>query len=296
MFVNALAERNARGERLPPSPPDSLYYAGLETRRPGEGYDFDGMRRGDDPKHPRLLVQITLSGEGNYAGSDRVTVPVGAGAGFFAVLPSVHRYHLPASAPANWSFFYLLLRHPYIVTRLATRLLETGAVWDFGQNADAPTLAVREGAARLATLSETVRDPLDAEAELFAFLLLVERAARAKRHGGAETAVVRDQLLAETRRFVENHLTAPIGVPDLARAKNMERSRYSHYFRSVTGETPAKFMTQVRLEVAARKLAETDAPLESIAVATGFADANHLCKVFRRLYHVSPGAYRKQLR
>ncbi|RYG86719.1 MAG: AraC family transcriptional regulator, partial [Alphaproteobacteria bacterium] len=106
----------------------------------------------------------------------------------------------------------------------------------------------------------------------------------------------REQLLAETRRYVENHLTAPIGVPDLAKAKNMERSRYSHYFRAVTGETPARFMTQVRLEAAARRLAETDATLDTIAAETGFADANHLCKVFRRHYHLSPGIYRKQLR
>lgn len=291
-FYEQLVRRGERGERLAPLPPDAAYHAGMETRRPGDSYDFDGMRRGADPKHPRLLVQITLTGAGYYAGSDRVWVPVVEGAGFFAVLPSAHRYALPATAPAAWTFFFVIIRHPYIVTRLAARLAETGAVWDFGADA----VRVRESAARLAVISETVRDALDLEAALFAFLLDVERAARARRHGGAETVARRDRLLTETRSFVEHHLTAPIGVPDLARAHGMERSRYSHHFRTVTGETPARFMTQVRLEVAARQLAETDAPLEQIATETGFADANHLCKVFRRLYHISPGAYRKQLR
>jgi transcriptional regulator GlxA family with amidase domain len=45
-----------------------------------------------------------------------------------------------------------------------------------------------------------------------------------------------------------------------------------------------------------RLLAGTDEKLETIARQTGFADANHLCKVFRRHLQVSPGEYRKQMR
>lgn len=293
----ALAELHQRllaGVRLASSPPDAHFASGLERREPGEGYYWDGLRRRVDPKHPILLVQITLFGQGYWAGPDGVPVPLPAGWGFFGVIPSTHRYYLPADAAGEWGFFWVMIRHPYVITRLAARLTETGTVWDFA--GEEHTQAVRESAARLALLGENIRDPFDAEAALFDFLFCVERAARAKRHGGAETSATRDQLLLETRRFVESHLAAPIGVPDLAKAKNMERSRYSHYFRSVTGETPARFMTQVRLEAAARHLAESDDTLDTIAAQTGFADANHLCKVFRRHYHLSPGTYRKQLR
>lgn len=292
--VRELHCRLSAGNRLVSSPPDAYFSAGLETRQPGDNYFWDGLKRGYDPKHPILLVQVTLAGRGYWTGADDTAIALPEGWGFFAVLPSTHRYFLPPDAAENWGFFWVMIRHPYVITRLVARLSETGTVWNFA--AEEHTIAVREAAARLALLGESVRDPFDAEAALFDFLLSVERAARAKRHGGAETAAARDQLLAETRRFVENHLAAPIGVPDLAKSKNMERSRYSHYFRSVTGETPARFMTQVRLEAAARHLAETDATLDAIATQTGFADANHLCKVFRRHYHLSPGAYRKQLR
>lgn len=292
--VSELHHRLCGGTRLASSPPDAHFSAGLETRQPSDGYSWEGLKRGHDPKHPILLVQITLAGRGYWAGADGAAVALAEGWGFFAVLPSTHRYFLPADAAENWGFFWLMIRHPYVITRLVARLSETGTVWDFA--AEEHTAAVRESAARLALLGESVRDPFDGEAALFDFLLCVERAARAKRHGGAQTAAARDQLLSETRRFVENHLAAPIGVPDLAKSRNMERSRYSHYFRAVTGETPARFMTQVRLEAAARYLAETDATLEIIAAQTGFADSNHLCKVFRRHYHLSPGTYRKQLR
>ncbi len=292
--VQELRRRLGDGSRLTSWPPDAHFSSGLEMRLPDDGYFWDGRKRGSDPKRPILLLQVTLAGCGHWVGADDGAVALPEGWGFFAILPSAHRYFLPAEAEENWGFFWLIVRHPYVVTRLAARLGETGAVWDFADGEHVQ--AVRESAARLALLGENTRDPFDTEAALFDLLLCVERAARAKRHGGAETAAARDQLLTETRRFVENHLAAPIGVPDLAKARGMERSRYSHYFRAVTGETPARFMTRVRLEAAARDLAESDATLDTVANQTGFADANHLCKVFRRHYNLSPGTYRKQLR
>lgn len=73
-------------------------------------------------------------------------------------------------------------------------------------------------------------------------------------------------------------------------------THFSHYFRAVTGLPPARFVTQIRLEEVTRCLLETNHTLETIAAATGFADAKHLCKVFRRHYHLSPGAFRRQMR
>jgi len=49
---------------------------------------------------------------------------------------------------------------------------------------------------------------------------------------------------------------------------------------------------EVRLEEALKRL-RTGAKLETIAAQTGFADANHFCKVFRRHFLSSPGAYRE---
>jgi transcriptional regulator GlxA family with amidase domain len=57
--------------------------------------------------------------------------------------------------------------------------------------------------------------------------------------------------------------------------------------------TPAHFTTEVRVQQAARMLIDTRAPLKQIADACGFADANHLCKVFRRFQHLSPASYRR---
>jgi AraC family transcriptional regulator len=73
----------------------------------------------------------------------------------------------------------------------------------------------------------------------------------------------------------------------------MSRSHFSHYFHAATGLTPAHFMTEVRVQEAARLLLSTRAPLKQIASEWGFANVNHFGKVFRRHLYTSPAAYRR---
>jgi transcriptional regulator GlxA family with amidase domain len=49
----------------------------------------------------------------------------------------------------------------------------------------------------------------------------------------------------------------------------------------------------LRIEHAQSLLTTTDRPLRDIADACGFADVHHFSKAFKRLAHVSPGAYRR---
>lgn len=76
----------------------------------------------------------------------------------------------------------------------------------------------------------------------------------------------------------------------------MSRSAFGHYFPERTGLSPARFMTEVRMQAAARLLVATTFPLSRIAEESGFANANHFGKVFRRFRQQSAGAYRRALR
>ena len=95
---------------------DFYVLSGLETRSDQESYQWDGERRGADPDHPQLLLQFSLAGRGFYSDSsgEHDMVP---GTLFAAPIPSAHRYGLPDDS-ASWSFFYLLVSHPYVVCRL----------------------------------------------------------------------------------------------------------------------------------------------------------------------------------
>lgn len=261
--------------------------AGLEERRAGEPYHWDGLRRRIDPARPYLVFQYTLAGWGSYEenGTAHRQMP---GSAFAAYVPSGHRYCLPPESP-GWTFFWLMFNHPFVVARMAQIKAEVGAVTE---------LAV-EGLvmARLVRLVEGIsqggfRDEWAQEQALFEFLWEYERHEHSRRYA----LPLREKLLVEVRGEVLAALESTPDMAHLARVRGMSRSHFGHHFRAVTGLPPARFVTQVRLEEVVRRLMETDHTLETIAVSTGFADAKHLCKVFRRHYHLSPGAFRRQMR
>jgi len=84
----------------------------------------------------------------------------------------------------------------------------------------------------------------------------------------------------------------PPSAAELAETYQLERTTFSRNFKATTGISPSAFITEIRLEEAV-KLLRTEAKLEEVAASTGFADANHFCKVFRRHFHSSPGSYRR---
>jgi AraC-like DNA-binding protein len=278
--------------------PDAFWISGLETLASGERYSWDGLRRGVDPARPCVIFQATLAGHGRYESTEAAggAERIDAGRAFVAVVPGPHRYYLPDDATDGWTFFWLMLRHPYVVARIAERQRLTGA----GMAATVLELAPESGllARAVALFADGFTNVFDEEAACFAFLTEFERHVHLSTSAVADSEKddERDSLLARARALFQSDPTRPVGVADLARAESMSRTRYSHHFKAVTGQPPAHYIARIRLEEVARRLAQTDATLARIASETGFADANHLCKAFRRRFHLSPGAYRRQMR
>jgi AraC-like DNA-binding protein len=266
--------------------PELQLFGGLEMRRPPAPYLWDGMRRGGDAAHPYLIFQYTLEGWGCYAAQGQAH-RVEPGVAFTAIIPSEHSYYLP-DASSGWMFFWLLIRHPYIVGRIAERQQESGALL----RAEPGSPLIRSALELFTHVCRpSARDALAHERALFEFLWEHERAASRDREASEG-----QRLLVESRRYVIEVLARPIGVGDLAAHHGMSRSHFSHVFKAATGLAPAQFIQQTRLEEAMRHLIHTGQPVASIAGATGFANANHFCKVFRQRFHLSPGAFRRQVR
>jgi AraC-like DNA-binding protein len=236
---------------------------------------------------PLFFFQLTMAGWGHfqlYGQEPRRVLP---GTGFFALIPSRHRYYLPEDSP-GWTFGWIGVYHPYFRARVARQVAATGPVVE-----SPPDGALTASALRLVrgAIKKDFRDRFEVESALFELVLAFERWAEHARGDSAEG----QRLLDAVRSRVLASLPNTIEVADLAATYGMSRSHFSHFFRARTGLTPARFATAVRVHEAARRLSDSRAPLKQIAEACGFANASHFCKLFRCFQHLSPASYRRAI-
>ena len=268
--------------------PRTAFFGSIETRTDPAGYHWDGMKRLRRRDPPLFFFQLTLAGWGHFQLHGQPPRRLPPGTGFFAMIPSRHRYYLPADSP-GWTFGWFGIYHPYLLARVAKQVAVTGPLVEMP-----PDGAMTASALRLVrgAIKKDFRDRFEAELALFEFVLAYERWA----HQASDSSGEGQRLLEAVRSRIVASLPKAMVVDVLAAEHGMSRSHFSHFFRVRTGRTPARFATEVRIHEATRLLLDTRAPLKQIADACGFLDANHFCKVFRRLQHLSPASYRQAIR
>ena len=92
---------------------------------------------------------------------------------------------------------------------------------------------------------------------------------------------------------IERHYADHITVQDLADELEVSSSWLASQFHKETGQTLLAYLTGVRMRQAARRLAESNASVNSIAAAVGILDTNYFIKLFKRVYNHTPLAYRR---
>jgi AraC-like DNA-binding protein len=245
------------------------------------------MKRLGRRERPLFFFQFTLAGWGHFQVYGQPPRQVPPGTGFFAVIPSRHRYYLPEDSP-GWTFGWIGIYHPYLLARVAKQVAATGPLVSMSLDGTLTASALRlvRGA-----IKKDFPDRYEVELALFELVLAYERCAHQARDSSGEG----QRLLEAVRARILAGLPKALGVDALAAEHGMSRSHFSHFFRMRTGLTPARFATEVRIAEATRMLVDTRAPLKRIADACGFANANHFCKVFRRFQHLSPASYRRAM-
>ncbi len=245
------------------------------------------MKRGEVSAHPKIVFQATLSGMGclEQQGRRWAVAPENA---FFTVIPSRHVYYLPVES-AEWSFFWFTFSHPYVVERLSALAKRHAPVFSLPHDSKFAALCLSFFER---TCAERFDDVFAPEGALFEWMLGFER----HLYDLAHPRTQREAMLEDVRKFTLANLSRSFGIDDLAKRQGLSRSHFSHLFRKVTGLAPASFILEVRLGEVRQRLRQSSEPLKDLAGATGFSDANHLCKVFRRFYHMSPGMYRRLMK
>lgn len=94
--------------------------------------------------------------------------------------------------------------------------------------------------------------------------------------------------------FIEDNCLRTIRLDELAAIAGLSSSYFCHAFKASTGLPPHQWQMRARIQRVKERLAEGRQPLAEIAAETGFSDAAHLTRVFRRHAGAPPSVWRRE--
>jgi len=86
----------------------------------------------------------------------------------------------------------------------------------------------------------------------------------------------------------------PWTLPDLARAAGMSRTRFAESFKLVTGQTPKRVISRMRLTAIARRLASAALSVETAAEEAGYGSSAAFVRAFQREFGETPARWRRR--
>jgi two-component system response regulator YesN len=105
------------------------------------------------------------------------------------------------------------------------------------------------------------------------------------------------QLIQQVKVYVELHFDNPdLSLTHLGDAFQISSKYVSQLFKEAFGEKFSDYLTRIRVESAKTWLAETDLPVQDIAVKAGYVHTFSFIRVFKKMVGMTPGDYRKEFR
>jgi transcriptional regulator GlxA family with amidase domain len=96
--------------------------------------------------------------------------------------------------------------------------------------------------------------------------------------------------------YAKRNLHTPLSVDMLAEAAHLSPRQFSRAFRAETGQSPAKAVEKLRVEVAREMMEQSQHPIEIVARQTGFADPDRMRRAFLRTFGQPPQVLRRNAR
>ncbi|MCE7002282.1 AraC family transcriptional regulator [Kibdelosporangium philippinense] len=102
-----------------------------------------------------------------------------------------------------------------------------------------------------------------------------------------------DMRIRKAISFIKGNYHLPLTVNDIAAVATLTHFHFLRLFKDATGETPHRYLNNVRLDHARRYLERGDLSMADIAKLCGFTSASRFATVFRRELGMSPSVYRQ---
>ncbi len=103
-----------------------------------------------------------------------------------------------------------------------------------------------------------------------------------------------DEVICKVQRWMQQNLAATISISHLAEMAGLGLRTFTRRFKRTTGDTPLKYLQQLRIDTARTLLETTDQGVDAITYGSGYADPSSFRRLFKRRTGLSPSAYRKR--
>ena len=107
--------------------------------------------------------------------------------------------------------------------------------------------------------------------------------------------ITMDRRIERAISKIKTDPARPWDLATLAALVNLSPSRFRHLFKQETGSTPAQFLKEVRVRKAQRMLRTTFLSVKQVLKQVGLTSNIHFVSDFRRLYGMTPTAYRRAI-
>jgi len=103
-----------------------------------------------------------------------------------------------------------------------------------------------------------------------------------------------DKRTIQILDYINEHAyDASFYMPELVEKFSMSDRKITQLIKNMTGETFSNYVSQLRIKKAEELIKNTDLPISEVAVRSGYDSSNSLYKAFKKVYGVSPSAYRE---
>lgn len=92
---------------------------------------------------------------------------------------------------------------------------------------------------------------------------------------------------------MEDRLNTDWTVSSLARAQGLSRATLARRFKEVTRMGPMEYLTQIRMQRAARLLKKTDHTVEQISLEVGYESPFSFSRSFKKIFGTAPREFRR---
>lgn len=258
------------------------------------------MKRAD--RHNEIELNLLERGALTYLlGGNRVTIPAGRLAIFWAALPhqiisaTARTEYFVATIPLAW-FLQCQFPAPFVDAILHARVVLEPDSPTRGGDPEMFARWVQDLAARHPVRRRAAFLEMEARLLRFALRLPAKPAPRASQAGPVFLETGGLKRVEQMALFIAQHYREPVTAEQIARAAGLHPNYAMALFKKALGLTLIDCVTQHRVSHAQRMLVTTPAKVIEVGLHSGFASVSRFHEAFKHACGCSPREYRQKNR